>query len=223
MFGAPSCQLSRRRGTLRGVALLPFLPPLAWTLVIAWFSQESWSSQATEFLLRPMSALLPWLSADQARAALWLVRKAAHVTEYSVLAVLWGRALAPRLYRGAIAAFGLSALTAILDELHQATTRSRTGSPFDVLLDSIAAAAALGLLIDGWAAIDVAISGLFWIGAAGGTAMIAINCAAGAPSGWLWASVPLGWIAIVVRKRIRRPPRPSRSSRPPAAEARSVP
>jgi len=90
------------------VALLPFLPPLAWTLVIAWFSQESWSSEGTEFLLPRLAALLPWITPDQARAALWFIRKGAHVTEYGVLAALWMHALAPRLRRGALAALGLS-------------------------------------------------------------------------------------------------------------------
>lgn len=73
----------------------------------------------------------------------FLVRKAAHLTVYAALSALWFRA-----YRGARsgwqanwALLGLlvSMLIAIADEFHQSFVPSRTGTPWDVLLDSIGA------------------------------------------------------------------------------------
>jgi VanZ family protein len=186
--------------------------PLAWTGVIAWFSGDRWSSAATESLLPLLSALLPWAAPEQIEAAHGLVRKAAHVAEYAVLAALWLRALAPAMGAAWPVALALSVVTATVDELHQSTTLTRTGSAADVLLDSAGAAGALLTLAWGWPAVDRLIGGLLWIAAAGGTAMIALNWAAGAPLGWLALSVPAAWIALVLwrRSRGRAGPAPAR-------------
>jgi len=183
---------------------LRLLPPIAWTGVIATLSGPGWGGTSTGLLLMPLlGALLPWAGPEQLQAAHWLVRKTAHVTEYAVLAALWRWALLGRIAWPGLAAFGLSALTATLDELHQATTLTRTGSPADVVLDSAAAAIALLALAGGRATADLAISGLLWIAAAGGTALIAINWMAEAASGWLWLTAPAAWIALALRQRLR--------------------
>lgn len=179
------------------------LPVLLWTCVIASLSREAWSSSGTGFLGPILTALLPWLAPEQVKAVIWLIRKMAHFTEYAVLAGLWRWALWPR-RRATWIALGLSILTAALDELHQSTTLSRTGSVADVLLDSVGAASALALLAGGAIAINRLIGTLLWIAALGGAALIAINWLAAAPAPWLWPSVPLAWLALVLWRR-RRP------------------
>src|SRR6266853_6651556 len=74
-------------------------------------------------LLEPwLRALAPWAAPEQIAALHWLARKAGHVGEYAVLALLWRRALAPAGWRGP---FLLAVLTAALDEAHQTTTLTR--------------------------------------------------------------------------------------------------
>ena len=179
-----------------------FLAPLAWTALIAWFSSDRWGASGTAPLLEPwLRALLPWAAPEQIAALHWLARKAGHVGEYGVLALLWRRALAPGAWR---APFLLALLTATLDEAHQATTLTREGSVADVLLDSAAAAGALAV-----AALGIRPSAdrlawlLLWVAAAGGTVLLAIDVAAAAPSGWLWLSVPAAWLTLWAWRRGR--------------------
>jgi VanZ family protein len=185
------------------MVVIRFLPAILWTALIAWFSTDMWSASGprTGFLSPLLSTLLPWAHAEQIQGVIWLLRKGAHVTEYAVLATLWHWAFAPRGPARWRFAFGLSVLTAALDEIHQSTTAARTGSIVDVLLDSTAAAAALVLLVTGGAAIDRLIGGLLWIAALGGAAMLAINWAAAAPAPWLWPSIPVAWIALFLWRR----------------------
>jgi VanZ family protein len=177
-----------------------FLPAVLWTALIAWFSAEAWSAAGTGFLVPFLASLVPWAAPEQLKAGVWLIRKCAHLVEYAVLAGLWRWAFAPRGTAGWLA-FGLSLATAVLDEAHQATTVSRTGSIADVLLDAAGAAAALALLAGGGAAIDRLIGGLLWIAALGGAALLAINWAVAAPAPWLWPSIPAAWIALFLWRR----------------------
>jgi VanZ family protein len=108
------------------------------------FSTGTFSAERTGHILRPF---LEWLVGEisDARFALiqFLVRKAAHVTVYATLSLLWFRA-----GRGphsgwqsswALLAILVSMLVALGDEFHQTFVPSRTGTPYDVLLDSFAA------------------------------------------------------------------------------------
>ena len=185
---------------------LRFLPPLAWSVLIAWFSGARYHGGATAPLVELwLRALLPWATLEQIAGAHWLLRKTGHVVEYTVLALLWRRALAgpgaPAPWRWPLA---LAALTAGLDEIHQALTPTRQGRVMDVLLDSGAAAAALLVATLGARrAADGLAWLLLWAAAAGGTVMLAIDLAASAPSGWLWLSVPAAWLALWVWRRRR--------------------
>jgi VanZ family protein len=183
--------------------LIRFLPAILWTALIAWFSTDMWSASGpgTGFLSTLLTAVLPWAHPEQIQGVIWLIRKGAHVTEYAVLAALWRSALTPRGPARWRLAFGLSVLTAALDEIHQATTAARTGSIADVVLDSTGAAAALVLLATGHSAIDRLIGGLLWIAALGGVALLAINWAVAAPAPWLWPSIPVAWIALFLWRR----------------------
>jgi VanZ family protein len=183
------------------VSALRFLPPLAWTALIAWLSSPGWSASATGTRLFPLLRwLLPWAAPEQLEAFHWAIRKSAHLVEYGVLALLWTRALGSGdARRAGRLSIGLCVLTAALDELHQATTSTRGGSVLDVLLDSAGAAAVVTAfrrnLRDalGWLT-----GALLWAGAAGGTAFILIDWTSGAPAGWLWWSVPASWVALVL-------------------------
>ncbi|HYB44109.1 MAG TPA: VanZ family protein [Candidatus Methylomirabilis sp.] len=190
------------------MSLLRFLPPVAWTAVIAWLSSPGWSSSHTGRRILPLFHwLLPWLAPEQLEALHWLVRKSAHFVEYGILAVLWRVALGGRgLWRAWLAPLGLAVVTASLDELHQATTLTRMGSPLDVLLDSTGAAAFLTVLNGGpRAAIEWLTTALLWFAALGGPAMIALDWTAGARAGWLWWSVPASWLALFFWNRRTRP------------------
>ena len=183
------------------MSALRFLPPLGWTLLIAWFSSDSAGTAHTGvFLLPLLERLLPWAAPEQLAALHWLARKTAHAIEYGVLAASWHWALASRdAFRGWLVPLALSILTAALDELHQATTLTRTGSVADVLLDATGAGATLILVSGGMRPVLARLTGaLLWIGAAGGTALLTLNWSLGAPSGWLWWSVPLAWVALVL-------------------------
>lgn len=113
----------------KGRAAAVWLPPLVLMVVI--------------FLLSSM----PNDDADRGLAYL-LLRKAAHFTEYALLAALWWRALRTRLdARAALGvAFGIAVAYAVTDELHQTFVETRVGSPIDVLIDTAGAAAAMALI-----------------------------------------------------------------------------
>jgi VanZ family protein len=185
---------------------LRFLPPLAWSVLIAWFSGARWHGGVTTPLVEPwLRALLPWVTPEQIAGAHWLLRKTGHVVEYAVLALLWRHALAgpaaPAPWRWPLA---LAVLTAGLDEAHHALTPPREGRVVDVLLDGGAAAAALLVATLGARrAADGLAWLLLWAAAAGGTVVLAIDLAASAPSGWLWLSVPAAWLTLWVRRRRR--------------------
>jgi hypothetical protein len=157
-------------------------------------------------LLPLLHRLMPWVTPEQIEVLHWLVRKAAHVGNYAVLAALWSLALGSRgAWRRWLAPLGLSMLTAALDELHQSTTLARTASLDDVLLDSAAAGAALIWLTGGFRPLVRWLTGaLLWVAAAGGIALIALDWSAGVPARWLWWSTPAAWIALVFwRRRVR--------------------
>lgn len=174
------------------------LLPLGWTAVIGWLSTDRWSAESTApWLVGGLGALAPWLSPEVVDALHLLVRKGGHVTEYAILAALWARALPG--WRRPLA---LGVLTAFLDELHQATTVTRGGSTADLLLDAAASAAMLALARAGpRAALDGLTRALLWTAAAGGTGLLAVDLAAGAPGGWLWLTAPAAWAALAVQRR----------------------
>jgi VanZ family protein len=185
---------------------LRFLPPLAWSALIAWFSGAGFSAAATAPFLEPwLRAMLPGAGPEQIAALHWLLRKTGHVVEYAVLALLWSRALAVEGGRApGPRPLLLAAVTAVLDEAHQATTHVRGGSAADVLLDVAAAAAALLVAAAGLHRASLALArALLWIAAAGGTVLLAIDLAAAAPPGWLWLSVPAAWLSLWYWRRGR--------------------
>ncbi|MBI5775540.1 MAG: VanZ family protein [Verrucomicrobia bacterium] len=130
-----------------------WLPVLAWMLVIFSASTDLMSGRRTSRLIEPLLRwLVPDISSEALRRAHFVVRKAGHVTEYAVLALLLWRArrkpvpkdLRPWNWREAAWAVGLAALYAVSDELHQWLVVTRTASAWDVALDT--SGALLGIL-----------------------------------------------------------------------------
>jgi VanZ family protein len=98
-------------------SLTHWLPVVLWAAVIFAFSS------------------IPSLSSGLGTWDLFL-RKAAHMTEYAILALLLARAL-----QREVPAFALGVLYAVSDEIHQSFVRGRHAAVLDVAIDSV------GLLI----------------------------------------------------------------------------
>jgi VanZ family protein len=186
-----------------------WLPPILWMGVIVVLSTDVGSGEHTGRLLIPVLRwLVPGASALQIEALHGLARKAAHGTEYGILAVLWFRAFArgpgwpPG--RAAGAALTVALGWALLDEAHQTIVLSRTASLGDVALDVLGAAAATAVARWGWRrAVDVATGALLWAAAAGGALITAVHLWVGLPAGLLWVSAPAAAVALVLRRRYR--------------------
>ncbi len=92
-------------------------------------------------------ALIFWSSAQSGGGAIpeW-AHVVAHFTEYALLAALWFWALWPGLGHRSYALAALITIAyAISDEFHQSFVPGRFSDPFDVLVDALGAATALGL------------------------------------------------------------------------------
>jgi VanZ family protein len=131
-----------------------WLPVVGWMAFIFVGSTDAFSSGHTSRFIGPLLRWLwPGLPDAVVESAVFWIRKAAHVTEYAVLAALWWRALRrqvrrdPRPWSWPVAGQALlgSALWAAADEIHQAFTVTRGASVLDVVLDT--AGAALGLVL----------------------------------------------------------------------------
>lgn len=134
-------------------------PLVLWMGVIFWASADSGSGKRGSRILGPLLRWwMPEASSQRMEEVIFLIRKAAHVSEYAVLAWLAWRVFltvrrptgAPQPLRAALLAWGLSVMYAVSDEWHQTFVPTRVGTPWDVLID--AAGAALGL----------ALAGLWW-------------------------------------------------------------
>ena len=135
-----------------GGRLRRYVPLLLWIAFIFFASTGNLSASNTSRIIRP---LLLWLFPDITEASLlyahFLVRKAAHLTEYAVLALLAARAFIsssrPLLRRRPwLASFALVAVCALGDEYHQSFVSTRTGTIYDSMIDMTGGACALALL-----------------------------------------------------------------------------
>ena len=116
-------------------------PLLLWIAFISLASTSEFSASNTSQLIRP---LLLWLFTNLSEARLgavhFLTRKAAHFTEYAVLAFLTRRALITSshafIQRYWFQLGLLLVMTfALLDEFHQSFVPSRTASIYDSAID----------------------------------------------------------------------------------------
>jgi VanZ family protein len=136
----------------RASRLWRYGPLVAWAAFVLFASSANFSASNTSRIIRP---LLVWLFPDISEASIqqvhFFVRKAAHFTEYAVLALL-----AARVFRTSslsalrrswwLISFALVAAVALTDEYHQSFLPSRTGTIYDSLLDMTGGAVALACL-----------------------------------------------------------------------------
>ena len=127
-------------------------PIALWIALIFWASTDQFSSEHTGGIIRPwIEWLFPRMSPDEVESLHGLIRKAAHVTEYAIFALLVARALItssiPLFSRGwlIICLVVLTALAAS-DEYHQSFVPSRTAAVTDVLIDMSGGLVALTIL-----------------------------------------------------------------------------
>lgn len=114
----------------------------AWMVVIFLFSAQNAddSSDTSGRVLAFLCGLFGYVPTEDFKETLsFLVRKAAHMTEFGVLGVLWLHTLRTALgqWRWRYpAAFALSSLYAVTDECHQLFVDGRAGQAADWLIDS---------------------------------------------------------------------------------------
>ena len=133
-----------------------WMPVIVWMSLIFIASTDLASAQHTSRFIGPfLGWIVPNVSAESIQAVQFFVRKAAHVTEYAILAALLLRALSTgeRIVRGRDACFAvlIAATYAAFDEFHQSFVASRTGAVGDVLIDI--SGAIVGAVVF-WAVID---------------------------------------------------------------------
>src|SRR5260370_5856021 len=127
-------------------------PLVVWAALILIGSSSVLSGSNTSVVLRPLLRVFP--HAREATLALihFLVRKAGHLTEYAILALLAARAFrtsSHELLRNRW--FWLSLLLVVAyslsDEFHQSFVPSRTASIYDCMIDSVGGLTGLVLLV----------------------------------------------------------------------------
>lgn len=126
-----------------------YAPLAGWVAFIFFASTGAMSASNTSRIIAP---LFRWLFPDITEAQLLLVhftvRKAAHFTEYAVLALLAARAFIPSTrqvlrHYWFVAALALVVVVALLDEYNQSFNPARTGTIWDSLIDISGGATAL--------------------------------------------------------------------------------
>lgn len=126
---------------------------LLWSLTGLWFALiwyfSAQSGAESELLSgglarRAAAWLLPHADAQSLAALEHLLRKAAHMSEFAVLACLLALSMqASRVPHPVHFACTLSILAAIVDECHQLFVSGRSGEVGDVVIDVVGAAAGL--------------------------------------------------------------------------------
>lgn len=137
--------------TDRHQVLKAWIATILWLIVIAIESTKYLSAHNTSRFLFPVLHYLFGMSLESFQPIHFLMRKAGHVFGYGLLSILFFRAWRETLpalgnpkwtFRWANIALLATAVVASLDEWHQSFLPARTGTPWDVLLDSCAAISA---------------------------------------------------------------------------------
>ena len=134
-----------------GTWLRAWWPAFLWAGIISFLSTDSFSSAHTSRIFEPfLRWLFPSLSVDSFELMHHIIRKCAHFTEYFIFLLLLYRGLRG-IRRGwqlapAVLAWFIASGYSALDEIHQSFVASRGASPWDSLLDSASALAAVVML-----------------------------------------------------------------------------
>jgi VanZ family protein len=125
--------------------LVRWLEVLAWATTILFASSDFFSSGHSGGWLE--LAIGRFVSPDMFAAIHYLLRKVAHLTVYGLLGALGFRAARgdTRGWRAgwAVTALAIVLIVASIDEWHQSTIPTRTGTPIDVVVDLIGASIVL--------------------------------------------------------------------------------
>ena len=142
--------------TERHNVLKAWIAAILWLIVIAIESTSYLSSHNTSRFLYPLLHFLFGMNHARFEHLHFYIRKGGHVFGYGMLSILLFRAWRETLpavsgakwaFRWAALAVLGTALVASLDEWHQSYIPSRTGTPWDVLLDTCAGIAAQILVV----------------------------------------------------------------------------
>lgn len=118
-----------------------YAPLVVWMFFIFLASTVEFSALNTSRIIRPLLLwLFPDLIEERIILAHFLLRKAAHITEYAVLGWLAARAFIGSSYeflrrRWFLVGLLLTVFYALLDEYHQSFVPSRSGSLYDSGID----------------------------------------------------------------------------------------
>src|SRR5262245_55694721 len=126
-------------------------PLVIWASLIFIGSSSVLSAAHTSVVLRPLTWLFPQVSEATLATIHFFVRKAGHLTEYAILALLAARALrtsSKELLRERW--FWVSLILVIVyslsDEYHQSFVPSRTPSIYDSMIDTLGGLTALVII-----------------------------------------------------------------------------
>jgi len=118
---------------------------LLWTALIFVFSSDAFSAPHTGSILQSIAtAILGHPLSDLTyEMTQFVIRKLTHLTAYGILAWLWFRAVRGEArgwaVRWSVMAVVIAIAVAATDEFHQSFVPSRTGTPFDVVIDACGA------------------------------------------------------------------------------------
>jgi len=132
------------------VRLSAYAPLLLWVGFIFFLSSDSGSAAQTSRFVRPLLHFL-FPTAPEATIDIYhyYIRKAAHFTEYAILALLAARMLIlsrPYMRTWPAVVLAFVAVIACTDEFYQSFNASRTPSAYDSLLDFSGGAFAVATL-----------------------------------------------------------------------------
>jgi VanZ family protein len=131
--------------------LKPWLPVICWMAVIFLASTDTMSAEHTSRVIEPfLRWLIPGISQSAVNTIHFYIRKAAHVTEYAIFAILLCRAVVLSrkdlgIWKSVPIALGIAAVYAASDEFHQSFVPSRTASVRDVCIDTCGAMLGIAL------------------------------------------------------------------------------
>lgn len=145
-------RLDGRVGTLSYCRVWRYGPLVVWAALIFIGSSDLLSaSHTSDYLAKPLRLLLPRASESTIAVIHFALRKAAHFTEYAILA-----SFAARAFRGSSQSFLRTrwflvslvfvVVYALSDEYHQSFVPTRTASIYDSMIDSAGGLTVLALL-----------------------------------------------------------------------------
>lgn len=136
-----SGEAKTRQGKRGWHRLRRYGPLVVWMAFIFFASTGEFSAANTSRIIGPLLRwLFPGISEENLALAHFITRKAAHFTEYAILAWLAARAFTTSSNqtlhrRWFLIALTLIVLYALSDEYHQSFVQSRTASIYDSLID----------------------------------------------------------------------------------------